>query len=57
MKSHPVSSLPAKNNVIVGGRLRPNASAAVLSAAHGFTLLEVLMAVGLLAVTKPGATP
>ena len=52
MKSHPVSSLRAKNNVIVGGRLRPNASAAVLSAAHGFTLLEVLMAVGLLAVTS-----
>ena len=52
MKSHPVSSLPAKNNVIVGGRLRPIASAAFLSAARGFTLLEVLMAVGLLAVTS-----
>lgn len=52
MKSHPRRSLSAKNNMIVGGRLRPIASAAFVSAARGFTLLEVLMAVGLLAVTS-----
>ncbi len=52
MKSHPGTPLSAKNNMIVGGRLRPIASARFLSADRGFTLLEVLMAVGLLAVTS-----
>ena len=52
MKGHPSRSLLKKNNMRVGGRLRPIASAAFFSAARGFTLLEVLMAVGLLAVTS-----
>ena len=52
MKSHPSTPLFAKNNMTLGGRWRPIASARFLSAARGFTLLEVLMAVGLLAVTS-----
>ncbi len=52
MKSHPRRSLSAKNNRIQERRVHPIASARFLSAARGFTLLEVLMAVGLLAVTS-----